>query len=91
MRLIAELTIPKAGSWNGLFTGPNEIRTITFTSSGKEHIDKIGKYSYDFNDGWIASIEIREPKPKEKVTGNFFSYYWMLESIKKHGKIIRVC
>lgn len=86
MRLIAELSMPNNNSWNGRWSGENEKYTVNFSRSPK--MEKfIGDYYYDFGDGWTARVAIRPAVPRERVTGKFMGYNWMLRSIKDHGEI----
>jgi hypothetical protein len=87
MRLIAQLTMPNVGSWNGKFSGENNIYTVVFSKSKKDE-SHIGNYYYNFGDGWGANVQIRHAKPREKVTKRFFGYEWMLGEIKEHGRIL---
>ena len=87
MRLIAELSMPNCGSWNGRWSGERDRFTKEFSRS-KKMADKIGRYSYNFGDGWRASVEIREAEPREKVTKKFCGYDWMIDSIKVRGEIV---
>lgn len=86
MKLIAELTMPRCGSWNGKWSGKGEKYTRVFSASKK--MEKfIGNYDYRWDDGWIANVEIRPAKPREKVTNKFWGYEWMINSIKDYGYI----
>jgi len=88
MRLIAELTMPKCGSWNGQWSGENDRYTVAFKTSPREVEKLVGRYYYNWPDGWGVSVEVRKPFPREKVTGRFCGYNWMIDSIRQHGKII---
>jgi len=90
MRLIAELTMPNVGSWNGQYSGANQKKTVVFSTSEKKHGHLIGNYYYNFGDGWGANVEIRKALPREKVTKQFSNYTWMLDEIKEHGRILRI-
>ncbi len=91
MRLIAELSMPNRGSWNGQWSGSNNRYTIIFaTSANKKNREYIGSYYYNFGDGWTARVNIREAESKEKVTNQFCGYEWMVTSIKIH-KEIKIC
>lgn len=89
MRLVAELTMPNVRSWNGKWSGANDKYTKLFTTSRSPKMKEyIGGYYYNFGDGWGARVTIREAEPREKITNRFCGYEWMIESIKKHKKII---
>jgi len=88
MRLIAELTMPNVGSWNGQYSGAKDKKTVVFSTSAKSHGHLVGNYYYNFGDGWGANVEIREAQPRERVTKKFSGYEWMLGEIKKHGRIL---
>lgn len=88
MRLIAELTMPSNNSWNGRWTGEDNKYTKVFTKTdSKKNREFIGNYSYDFGDGWRANVEVREAKPRERVSNKFSGYDWMITSIKCHKDI----
>lgn len=89
MRLIAELTMPNIGSWNGKWSVEGNKYTKVFSrSASKVMTEYIGSYIYNFRDGWTAKVEIRKAEPKEKVTNKFAGYDWMLSSIKINKAII---
>jgi len=53
MRLIAELTMPNVGSWNGQWSGKNNKYTLVFSrTKNKKNEHFIGNYYYNFGDGW---------------------------------------
>ena len=87
MRLIAELTMPNIGSWNGKWTSSSNKFTKVFSTS-KKMKEFIGNYYYNFGDGWGANVEVRESLPKERVTNKFCGYEWMIFSIKQNKEII---
>ena len=87
MRLIAELTMPRNNAWNGKWAGKDNKYTILFSTS-KNMCKYIGNYRYDFGDGWIANVEIREAEYREKITNEFLGYGWMVDSIKINKKIL---
>ena len=88
MRLIAELTMPNNGSWNGRWSGEKDKYTKVFTKTDpQKNREFIGNYSYDFGDGWRANVEVREAQPRERVTNKFCGYDWMITSIKVYGDI----
>lgn len=44
-------------------------------------------YTYSFGDGWIAAVSVREAKHREKASGNFCGYNWMIDKIIAYGEI----
>lgn len=86
MRLIAELTMPNVGSWNGKWTGAKNTYTKVFSTSKKAE-KFIGSYRYSFGDGWSANVQVRLAEPRERVSNKFYGYEWMIHSIKDHGDI----
>ena len=86
-RIIAELTIPKAGSWDGRFTGSGNKYTKKLYGGNTIWSSRLGEYEYDFGDGWVAKVTIRYAKPGEKITNKFMGYGWMVDSIKNNSKI----
>lgn len=45
-------------------------------------------FTYRWDDGWFAFIEVRNALPRERVqTDNFAGYGWMVDSIIRHGEI----
>ena len=79
--------MPNVGSWNGKWTTRDQVHTVLVGSTKKDY-ELIGSYRYDFGDGWSAQIKIREAEPKERISGKFYGYEWMVHSIRKHGQII---
>ena len=86
-RLIAELSMPNRGSWNGQWSGQNNRYTKSITLGKKKAEELIGNYSYCFGDGWRANVQIREPEYRERVTNQFCGYDWMITSIRLYGDI----
>jgi hypothetical protein len=87
MKLIAQLTMPNVGSWNGRWSGEKEKFTIRINVKPKMVDNIIGNYYYRWNDGWGANVEIRRPALREKVTNKFCGYEWMVKSILQYGEI----
>lgn len=89
MRLIAELTMPNVGSWNGKWSGAADKYTVAF-NVGKKRADQLmGHYYYNFGDGWGANVQIRKPENRERATNKFCGYEWMISSIRNYGVIKR--
>ncbi|MEA3420841.1 MAG: hypothetical protein U9Q97_04090 [Acidobacteriota bacterium] len=99
MILSFELSMPNIASWNGQWSGANNLyaKVVNFgksraaTTKAKE-IHNRGYYHYNFGDGWSAGISVREVSSKEaskirRASKGFCGYDWMVESIKNTGKI----
>ena len=96
MMLCFELTMPNRGSWNGRWSGENELHAIIKTDRevGRKKIAELdGKaYYYRWDDGWTACVSCRKCDAKEatkirKYNRGFRGYDWMVESILKYGEI----
>lgn len=86
-RFIFELSMPSNNSWNGRWSGEGSKYTIAKTVTEKKAKELKGYYSYNFRDGWVAGVTVRKAKPREKVTGKFCGYEWMVNSIIWHNEI----
>lgn len=99
MILSFTLSMPNIGSWNGKWSGSNNLyaRVVNFGSGkkaeekAKEILDK-GYYHYNFGDGWSAGITVRKVDAKEankirRASQGFCGYDWMIRSIQDKGLI----
>lgn len=86
-RLIFKLSMPSNNSWNGKWTGADREYTVARKVSDKRAKELKDYYSYNFGDGWVAGITVREAKPRERATNKFCGYDWMIDSIIYHGEI----
>jgi len=93
-----EITMPNAGSWNGVWTGAKNAH-FAFRNFNKKEGERLmqGKehrnFYYNFGDGWGANIEMKpilssEKKKIEKYNSGFMGYDWMIDSIVNHDKIL---
>lgn len=98
MILCFELSMPNRGSWNGHWSGENDVHVITKTDRqiGKKRIEELdGKsFFYRWNDGWTACIFCRVIDAKEsamlrKKNRGFSGYDWMVRSIIANDHIER--
>lgn len=87
------LNMPSRGSWNNQWSGEGRLyaRVRKDCEVPKEYIDQ--SFSYRWDDGWVASVEIKKVDSKEaaKIRKNsvgFYGYDWMIDSIIDHRKII---
>lgn len=92
------LTMLNRGSWNGKWSGENNVYAITKTFpntvKGRERVEKLDGQSfyYGWRDGWGANVDVKAVTAKAACTlrsksKGFCGYDWMVESILKHGKI----
>jgi len=90
--IVFTLTMPNRGSWNGHWTGENELHAIVRTERNVPK-DIIGKsFEYNWDDGWTAKIEVEKVdcKTANKIRKNskgFCGYDWMVKSLIKKGYI----
>lgn len=87
------LSMPNVGSWNGKWSGSDNLYCRVFPYKGKIHDEILGKnFYYNFGDGWGANVEVRKVESKEasKMKRNskgFAGYDWMIASIVKNNCI----
>lgn len=86
-RMIFELSMPSNNSWSGKWSGENNKYTVAKTLTDKKAKSIAGYYPYSFGDGWVAGVTVRKPKPRERTTGKFCGYNWMIDSIVWNGEI----
>lgn len=95
-----ELSMPDIGSWNGRWSGENNLyaKVISFKGKAREkiaqEITEIGDFYYNFGDGWSANINVEKIDSKEtakvkRKSKGFYGYEWMIDSIIKNKKIIK--
>ena len=91
MLISFELSMPGNRSWNGKWSGEGNCYAMVKTfNKGKE--PKLGYYTYNFGDGWMAAVTVREitgpaAKMLRKKSRGFCGYDWMVDSILSHGEI----
>ena len=92
--IVFELTMPNRGSWNGKWSQEHKQHFIFDRDINVPNKEVIGKdFSYNWDDGWTACVHVSRVNSKEvnklrKINSGFCGYDWMVNSIKKHGKII---
>lgn len=92
--IIFKLTMPNCGSWNGQWTGQNNLYARVYRNCDvpKEVVGKDFYYSWD--DGWTACVSVNKVdyKDSQKIMKNsrgFCGYDWMIASIIRNGEIKR--
>ncbi len=86
-RFIFQLSMPSNNSWNGKWSGSENNYTIAKTVTNKTAERLNDYYSYAFGDGWVAGITVRKAKPREKASGKFCGYNWMIDDIIYYNEI----
>lgn len=92
------LTMPKAGSWNGKFSGEGNYyaRCRVAFQRNKPRYENLreGKFYYSWDDGWVACVEVKfitksEMKTVNKKSSGFLGYEWMIDDLCNFGKILK--
>lgn len=86
-RIIFELSMPSNNAWNGRWSGEDNTYTVARTLTEQKFDELKRRYTYSFGDGWVAAVSLREANPREKATGKFCGYEWMIDSILKRNAI----
>ena len=89
------LSMPNVGSWNGQWSGHGGRYVIVKSFRNKSPILENltdGSWSYNFGDGWGASVRMKEvdattARKLKKDSDGFCGYDWMIASIISHGEI----
>ncbi len=93
------LTMPNNNSWNGKWSGAGRCYAVVKSvSDAKKNAAKYRAildkrhFSYNFGDGWRASVEVFQSMPSEarrlrKHSEGFCGYDWMIDTILEHGEI----
>lgn len=98
MNIQFTLSMPSVGSWNGRWSGRDNLYAIVrpFTGRLGGHLAKAilakGSFYYNFGDGWGASISAKaisgnEVRRVRKASKGFCGYEWMADSIIRDGAI----
>jgi len=88
------LSMPNVGSWNGRWSGEDDIYYFVSRQDRKKENELDGKYfSYGFGDGWRAGVSCKKMTAQEanklsRKSKGFCGYDWMIDSILENGKII---
>lgn len=93
MKLVAfTLGMPNKGSWNGKWTGEDNLYCRVKRFRNDEKVPELKEYWYSWGDGWAAEVVAKEVFGKEaqslrKRSKGFAGYDWMIDSIIKCGEI----
>ena len=97
MILCFELSMPRVNSWNGRWSGQDDVHVKMITRRSKNEVEEIKKLDgqswwHHWEDGWSACVTARIVDAKEaaklrKKNRGFCGYDWMVESILRFGEI----
>lgn len=92
MLISFELSMPGVNSWNGKWSGEEQVHAVVKNLQLKRFPFKLGYYTYNFGDGWRAGITVREvdagtARMIRKKSVGFCGYDWMIDSILRDGQI----
>ena len=91
-----ELSMPRNNAWNGRWSGDGDTYAIVKSFRQKpcpNGIELVGhRFTYNFGDGWVAAINVREVDRKEaarlrRVSRGFCGYDWMVDSLLRSERI----
>ena len=86
------LTMPNVGSWNGKWSGENQLYCRVFKDKQVPQNLRNKAFYYNFGDGWVARIEVlgadaATGRKMKKRSKGFCGYDWMIESLLINGEI----
>ncbi len=88
------LTMPNVGSWNGKWTGEDNLYCKVKKLGKKKEEDLHAKsFYYNFGDGWGANInavkvDLKTANKMRRASKGFYGYEWMIDSILTNGRVI---
>ena len=96
--LIFDLEMPNPPSWNGRWGGEGRRHCLIKRFSDRyyksiEHNLSAGSWTFRWDDGWTALITLtiadaNHAQRVKKLSLDFSSYDWAVDSIIKYGKIV---
>ena len=95
-RVLFTLSMPRNNSWNNKWSGDDRsycISKVAFRRNKPVYPNlKEGNYIYDFEDGWVANVNVKFVTPSEakaamKKSDGFCGYGWMCDELMATGKI----
>lgn len=101
MNLCFTLTMPNRGSWNGRWSGEDDlyarILILSDSKAGKAKAESIlskAPFYHRWSDGWGASIDVKLVDGKEarrikSKSKGFSGYDWMIDNIQWHGSTLK--
>lgn len=91
--IVFELTMLNRNSWNGRWSGENDIHVIAVPERKVRKFLWDKDYYYSWSDGWTACVTCKripsaEARKLEKKSVGFCGYNWMVDSIIHFGSIM---
>ena len=93
-RVEFRLSMPRAGSWNGKWSGEGKNYSIVRRISEKRFKELFGdknyrSWSHFWSDGWSATVSAHGLDKGERVkkSDGFYGYDWMISDIIANGEI----
>lgn len=100
MMIAFVLSMPNSPSWDGKWSGQNRLHAVveTFSDSkaNKAKVEEIlegSPYIHRWSDGWTASVsaiqvDAKEARTIRKNSAGFAGYNWMIDTIRRYGRIL---
>lgn len=96
MKVAFILSMPNRASWNGRWSGEDNVyarvKSFTTKKAKEKAMGLIGNHYYRWSDGWGANVKVKEVDAKEarrlsRVSQGFCGYDWMIDSLLLNGAI----
>jgi hypothetical protein len=92
------LSMPGSPSWNGKWSGSENVHAVVHSVRSKSDIEKYEKlikqesFVYCWDDGWMACINVvpvdaQTARKLRRESKGFCGYNWMIDSIIRTGEI----
>lgn len=91
--IVFELSMPNKASWNGRWSGEDDIHVIAKPEREVRKFLWNKDYYYSWPDGWTACVSCKrmpavEARKLESKSSGFCGYNWMVDSIIHFGSIM---
>ena len=95
-KVLFTLSMPRVNSWNNKWSGDDKLFCIAKTAFRRNKPLfpnlKEGDFVYDFEDGWVANVNVKFVTPSEaksamKKSKGFCGYDWMCNELMINGRI----
>lgn len=88
VRVIFKLSMPGVSSWNGKWSGADNNYSVArqLSSDTAARVLAARSHHHNFGDGWRARVDAHLAATREKVSGQFCGYEWMIDDFIKASK-----